>query len=538
MPRNGAGTYSLPAGNPVVTGTVISSTVQNDTMSDVATALTNSIAKDGQTTPTANLPMGGYKLTGLGAGTTTTDSTRVDAVQDADYTYLSSVAGTNTVTASASPTPDAYKVGQIFHLIPANTNTGATTLNISSLGAGAVRWNGAALTGGELTQNVPVLAQVTAATPVFEILSFSPNTVARTLLAQTTQAAMQQTGLGLQAGNPNFLINSSFAIAQQGTTFTSTTNPANNDDAYTFDQWILLSDGNDIVDISQTAPASNVDVTTPWGVTFDIETANKKFAYMQILSNDKTKALFQQAGGVVSAAITIDVSDTGSFGNMRLYILSWQGTADSVTSDVVSAWGSGTTQPTWIANITEEGNLSITPSTTRTRFKLENVAIDTASMKNLIFILVNNDDTTTLTHTCTISAPKLEPGAVCTPYLAKSYEQELDECLYYFWRKNRNATNEPIAAGGNLATTTAAVFCPFPKPMRTVPTLLVSNVADFAVIDTGAISATTGLTISAAGTSSAYLAPIDSGAGFTDAAGCVLVFDSTAGGFIAFDARL
>jgi hypothetical protein len=78
MPRNGSGTYSLPAGNPVVTGTTISSTVQNNTTSDIATALTNSLAKDGQTTPTANLPMGGFKLTGLAAGSVAGDSLRYE----------------------------------------------------------------------------------------------------------------------------------------------------------------------------------------------------------------------------------------------------------------------------------------------------------------------------------------------------------------------------------------------------------------------------------------------------------------------------
>src|ERR1700694_1342013 len=76
MPRNGSGTYSLPAGNPVVTGTTISSTIQNTTMTDVANTLTTSIASDGQTVPTANLPMGGFKHTGAGAGSAPGDSLR------------------------------------------------------------------------------------------------------------------------------------------------------------------------------------------------------------------------------------------------------------------------------------------------------------------------------------------------------------------------------------------------------------------------------------------------------------------------------
>jgi hypothetical protein len=68
MARDGSGNYSLPAGNPVVAGTTITDTWANTTLNDIASALTYSIAKDGQTVPTANLPMGGYKLTGLGDG--------------------------------------------------------------------------------------------------------------------------------------------------------------------------------------------------------------------------------------------------------------------------------------------------------------------------------------------------------------------------------------------------------------------------------------------------------------------------------------
>jgi hypothetical protein len=55
MSRNGTGTYNLPAGNPVVTGTTISSTWANNTLSDMATALSGSIAADGQTPITGSL---------------------------------------------------------------------------------------------------------------------------------------------------------------------------------------------------------------------------------------------------------------------------------------------------------------------------------------------------------------------------------------------------------------------------------------------------------------------------------------------------
>ena len=47
MPRDSSGVYTLPAGNPVEPGTVISSSWANTTMDDVATALTASLDRNG-----------------------------------------------------------------------------------------------------------------------------------------------------------------------------------------------------------------------------------------------------------------------------------------------------------------------------------------------------------------------------------------------------------------------------------------------------------------------------------------------------------
>jgi hypothetical protein len=74
MSRNGSGTYTLPAGNPVVTGTTISSTWANNTLTDIATALTGSLAADGQTTATGPLNMGTNKITNIGNAVASTDA--------------------------------------------------------------------------------------------------------------------------------------------------------------------------------------------------------------------------------------------------------------------------------------------------------------------------------------------------------------------------------------------------------------------------------------------------------------------------------
>ena len=154
MPRSGSGTYSLPSGNPVVTGTTINSTVQNNTMNDVATALTQSIAIDGQTTPTANLTLGGFKFINLGVGLNATDSANLGQIQAQTYSFLSSVAGTNTITAAATPSITGYVAGQTFRLLPFGANTGAVTISINGLPAKAITKNGlTALVTGDINLN-------------------------------------------------------------------------------------------------------------------------------------------------------------------------------------------------------------------------------------------------------------------------------------------------------------------------------------------------------------------------------------------------
>jgi len=72
---NGSGTFVVnSAGQPVVTGTVISSTAFNALTADLATGLSTAITKDGQTTPTANIKLGGFKLTNVGTATTSGDA--------------------------------------------------------------------------------------------------------------------------------------------------------------------------------------------------------------------------------------------------------------------------------------------------------------------------------------------------------------------------------------------------------------------------------------------------------------------------------
>lgn len=65
--------------------------------------------------------------------------------------WLTTVAGTNTVTAKTAVPYSALAAGFLVRFVPANTNSGAVTLNVNAIGAKAVTKNGTtALVGGEL----------------------------------------------------------------------------------------------------------------------------------------------------------------------------------------------------------------------------------------------------------------------------------------------------------------------------------------------------------------------------------------------------
>lgn len=141
MAFNGSGVFSLVSGNPVVTGTVISSTWANNTLSDIANGLTDCITKDGQSTPTANIPMATFKITGLGNGTNPQD-----AVALSQLTLASGVVGTMrnaamlivAAAATATFTADEIVVESALGAQSYKLFTFSKTINLATTGAGGM----------------------------------------------------------------------------------------------------------------------------------------------------------------------------------------------------------------------------------------------------------------------------------------------------------------------------------------------------------------------------------------------------------------
>ena len=160
MSYNGSGVFQInTTGQPVVAGTVISSTAFNALTSDLATGLSTAITKDGQTTVTANIPMAGFKITGLGAATVGTDAVQYGQIQS-NTDKLVTVSGTDTLIGSVTPALTAYAAGNLFSFVAANTNTGAVTINIDGVGVKSITKNGTtALVAGDIVANAVVLIE-------------------------------------------------------------------------------------------------------------------------------------------------------------------------------------------------------------------------------------------------------------------------------------------------------------------------------------------------------------------------------------------
>jgi hypothetical protein len=212
MSRNGSGTYTLPAGNPVVTGTTISSTWANSTLTNIASALTDSLAADGQTTATGNLKMGNNRITGLADGIADTDGATVSQVNAAGFTVAPGTAGNvltsnGTIWTSAAPAPASGPIpsGTVMLFYQAAAPTGWTQVTTQNDKALRVVSGTGGGTGGT-TAFTTVFANQTVSTSI----SVSGTTGATTLSTAQIPSHSHSGGSG---GSSTVDAGSTFSVA-------------------------------------------------------------------------------------------------------------------------------------------------------------------------------------------------------------------------------------------------------------------------------------------------------------------------------------
>jgi hypothetical protein len=161
--------------------------------------------------------------------------------------------------------------------------------------------------------------------------------------------------------------------------------------------------------------------------------------------------------------------------NIMAAVISWSGTADTVTSDVVSSWEATGTAPTLVANWTYENvpaRLALV-NDTWTEYKIENIAIDTASTTNIAVFIWLDDTDSTVDDRLYITGVQLNSGPTCLPYACPDIATQQLQCARFFYCINSAAGSYPhLGLGG--ANTTSAVYIEQHHPVewfKTSPTL-------------------------------------------------------------------
>jgi hypothetical protein len=311
------------------------------------------------------------------------------------------------------------------------------------------------LTSADITDNVITSAKIV------------DGTIANSDISST--AAIAQSKI---LGNPltkNAIINGDFAVAQRGTSFTSS---ANNDDVYTLDRWYILSDGNDAIDVTQ--ETTTVPTNQLTAIALDVETADKKFGIAQIIEQKNCVGLI---GNTVTLSFKAKVSATTKLDNVKCAIVAWSGTADTVTSDIISAWGAEGTNPTLIANATYENtpaNLSVT--TSYATYSVS-AAVDTASTKNIIVFIWSDVTDTTAGDFLYITDVQLEKGSAASDFEFLPIDVSLGRCLRYF--QTFRGENVYICNGGMQSTTSFVGAVNYLVTMRATPTFTANSGTNF-----------------------------------------------------------
>ena len=149
------GVYTLP-GPALQPGEIVSSTENNQFRNDVATAFNLTFLRNGTSTATANLPMGGYKLTGLGVATTSGDALsygQAATVSTLTATGAAALNGGITVDSTAFTVADTTGNTSIAGTLAV---TGATTLTGALAANGGITVDTSAFTVADTTGNTSI----------------------------------------------------------------------------------------------------------------------------------------------------------------------------------------------------------------------------------------------------------------------------------------------------------------------------------------------------------------------------------------------
>ena len=122
---------------------------------DLAEGIENCVARDGQNSPTGNLPMATHRHTGCGDAEADDEYATFGQLERHSPLFVpaASVGGTaNAITLAPTPAATEYATGRGYRFVVEAANTGAVTVAVSALAAASIRRpNGDELAAGDLS---------------------------------------------------------------------------------------------------------------------------------------------------------------------------------------------------------------------------------------------------------------------------------------------------------------------------------------------------------------------------------------------------
>lgn len=180
----------------------------------VEAGINSCLTKDGQNSPSANLPMAAKRHTGCGDGVARNDYASFGQVQDGKSKAATTGGSVDAYTLALAPSLTAYADGQIFVFKAHSSCTGTSTLNVDDLGEITIQQNLTNLVANDITVNrtyiviyygslFHLFSQVPAAsTPQYKIVrEYHTSSDIWTCPAGVTKVVAQCWGGGGGAGN-------------------------------------------------------------------------------------------------------------------------------------------------------------------------------------------------------------------------------------------------------------------------------------------------------------------------------------------------
>jgi hypothetical protein len=257
----------------------------------------------------------------------------------------------------------------------------------------------------------------------------------------------------------NILHNGGAEVWQRGTIVSCS------DNTYSADRWYALAErtGSNNVSVSQ------FPLGYPARYGIDVKNGDpvaQRIGIAQVVEN-------ADAAPYTSRPITFQLNLTASTAaNMRIAVLQWTGTADSVTRDVVNDWTNGTyTTANFFASanlavLTVSGSLAVPVGAQA--FSI--TATPTTSCKNLI-VFIWTEGTVAQNFHFTASDIGLFDGAGVRDWLPRPVAQELAICQRYLLA----LSTFPMGLAFNGTALYSGGVVSFPTTMRAAPTLVAGN---------------------------------------------------------------